>query len=131
MKQLAIIAVLTSVSAFGQSPIEGMPNAKGVYYKTGEDWATLPWNMMFPTIHNQVREYFSIGRRQYVAEVPGRQAMVQVSEAQPVFFVRGLANGIAPRLVQFTNKKDHRQVGMKQASLFTPEVPIADKDYGY
>ena len=124
----ALIAVLLGVSVFGQNPVEGMPDAKGVYYKTGGDWASLPWNMMWPAVHNEVREYFSIGRRQYVAEVAGQHATMQVTDAQPVFFVRGLSNGISPRLVQFTSKKDYRQVTMKPGSIFAPRVPIAEKD---
>jgi hypothetical protein len=128
MKTFALLAVLASVSAFGQNPVEGMPNAKGVYYKSGENWSSLAFNMMYPAMHNLTAEYFSVGKRQYIAEVPGQHAMLQVGEAQPVFFVRGLTNGISPRLVQFTNKKDHRQVTMKQGTMFTPEVPIADKE---
>ena len=128
MKMFALMAVLASVSAFAQSPVDGMPNAKGVYYKSGENWSSLSWNMMWPTIHNQVRDFLSIGKRQYVAEIPGQHATLQVGEAQPVFFVRGLGNGITPRLVQFTNKKDYRQVKMKDASLFAPRVPIEDKE---
>ena len=65
MKKFAFIAVLVSVSAFGQNPVEGMPNAKGVYYKTGDDWTTLQWNLMFPTMKNELREYLSIGKRQF------------------------------------------------------------------
>jgi hypothetical protein len=105
-----------------------MPNAKGVYYKSGGNWSSLSWTLLWPSLHNEVAEYFSVGKRHYVAEVAGQHAVMQVGEAQPVFFVRGLANALAPRLIQFTNKKDHRQVNMKPASLFAPEVPIAEKD---
>ena len=128
MKKLALIAAIVGISAFGQNPVEGMPNAKGVYYKTGSSWASLPRQLLWPSMKNEVAEYFSVGKKHYVAQVPGQHASMQVTDAQPVFFVRGLSNSIGPRLIQFTNKKDYRQVSMKEASLFAPEIPVQEKD---
>ena len=125
-----ICALLYCALALGQQPAQpasaaGLPTLKGVYYRAGTGWANLPYTLLWPYNKSAWKWWLSVGGVDYFAELPGEHARVQMTDAQPVFYVRGLATQMGPRLIQFGAKDDFRRVKMLKTRNFEPRVPFA------
>lgn len=131
-KRLALfvcVAALFSAAAFGQQAapqgaVAGLPNLKGVYYRAGNAWENLPFSIMFPNTKTVWKWWLSVGNNEYYAALPGERALTQLTDAQPVFYVKGLATYMGPKLVQLSNKRDFRRVKMINRTLFEPRFPF-------
>ena len=120
-------ALLGGVAAVAQQPsgdAAGLPVLKGVYYRSGGNWVTLQHDVLWPYKKNGWKWYAGVGQGDYYAEVPGEHARVQVADGQPVFYVRGMASALGPRLVQYGAKRDFRSLRYNAGRLFEPSVPF-------
>jgi hypothetical protein len=121
-------ALLCVSAAFSQQPnqtaIAGLPNAKGVFYNTPTGWAAIPWNVLWPYPHGEMKSFLNFGRMTFDAEMAGLHSGFQISDPRPMFYVRGWDT---PQLVQLSTKRDFRTVRLQgeSGSLFEPRAPFA------
>ena len=124
------VALLGSVLAWAQQPAPqaaaGLPNLKGVYYRAGSGWSNLPQTLLWPYNKSSAKWWLSVGPVDYFAELPGEHARVQMADAQPMFYVRGLATQMGPRLIQLGAKQDFRRVKMRNTNNFEPRIPFSN-----
>jgi len=131
LKKILIVCslgVVCATVAMAQQSAAGLPSTKGVYYRTGNNWVNLKWSLLWPYGQEEVKSFLSLSKAQTAAEIPGAHSMMQVADGQPVFFVKGLASAMGPKLVQLSTKNDYRRIKMRRNSLFEPQSPFFEKD---
>ena len=111
---LACVAVCMAFSASTVlAQPEGLPNEGGIYYRSGSNWDALQRTLFMPMMDGQVRDFFNVGHRGAIAELPGPQALVRSSSARPVFYVRGFSPANGLYLVRAKSQRDARDVHMR------------------
>lgn len=104
-------AIATGASALAQSSLaDSVPWPRGVYLRSGNDWVSLPVNPLLPIMNGSARWLLGFGQSDAVAELPGPHALVQTGNAKPMFYLRGMPNGI--RLIRTDQKDDYRMIRM-------------------
>jgi len=120
-------ALLCVTAAYSQQPnqaaLAGIPGGKGVYYNTAAGWTAIPWNVLWPYPHGELKSYLNLGHATYNAEMAGLHAGFQISDPRPMFYVRGWRT---PLLVRLSTKHDFRTVRMQNAGLFEPRAPFPE-----
>jgi hypothetical protein len=105
-----------------QGPLAGLPGEHGIYYKTGSGWVPLPSSIMMPFSSAGAKDFFGVGGRDAVAELPGAHATVRIANTRPTFYVEGISPGSRLYLVRSTEKDDYRQIKMSESFGF-PNTP--------
>jgi hypothetical protein len=123
----AVMLIAGLANAQQPANLAGMPALKGVYFRTGATWTSLPYTLLWPYAKNEWKWWLSVGRPDYMAEIPGEHAAIQVTDGQPTFYVRGLTSAMGPKLVQFGTRHDFRRVKMPYTAQFEPRVPFDSK----
>jgi hypothetical protein len=128
-------AILTGIGAAwmsAQQPassaaVAGLPAEKGVYYRADANWQTLPRTLLWPYTQSSWRWILSVGSRRYVAQLPGEHSSMQVRDARPTFYIRGLAGNLSPRLVRFSPGRAMRSLPVRRTgNFFEPRVPFPE-----
>ena len=123
MSKTVLIVFLASFSALfaqevRQGPLAGLPGEHGVYYKTGSGWLPLPSSIMMPFSSAGAKEFFSVGGRDAIAELPGAHATVRIANTRPTFYVQGISGGSRLYLVRTKEKDDYREIKMSEGRGF-------------
>jgi hypothetical protein len=132
MSLLFVFAMLFAgiVAAQAQSDVvQSLPLERGVYYRVGSGWVSLPYSMLVPSLESGgVKELLSVGRRGAVAEMPGPRAAVQITNPNPTFYIRGFSPALGLHLVRGIEKRDYRELRMPIDRNFREWAHFADKD---
>lgn len=116
-------AVLAAPPPPPPSPVPGLPEQSGLYYKAGEQWVALEYVLLWPPFY--VREF---NDRDYDISLPGASARVQLAERRPVLYARGIDTAEPWILVQAVLKKERRELRIRSGGIFTQSFRFRDAD---
>ncbi len=129
---------LTLISAIGLAGVlpwlqaqqvpEGLPWPRGVYIRAGNDWVSLPVNPLMPFREGSARQLLGLGESDAVAEMPGPHALVQIGNAKPTFYVRGIPATYGIVLVRSEQRDDYRKVRMQRSRDFRQFAKFRSRD---
>ena len=108
---------------------DGLPWPRGVYIRAGSDWVGLPANPMLPFMDDfSPRWLLGFGHSDTIAEMPGPHALIQIGNAKPMFYLRGLpqANGIY--LLRSEQREDYRRVRLPYSRDFRQFTRLRSQD---
>jgi hypothetical protein len=105
-----------------------IPQVNGIYYQTASGWAPLHSTVFMPMAAGGTLQYFSLGHRRAVVEMPGSAAAFRVPNPRPTFAVRGLSPATGLYLVRSARKQGYREVSMPVAGAFTQWARFRSKD---
>jgi hypothetical protein len=105
-----------------------IPAAKGVYYRADSGWVGLTGTILLPSISSTTADFFSVGPKQAIAEVPGMHATIQTTNARPTLYVRGFPINYGIYLVKQTQKAEYREIHMPISRDFREFAHLRSKD---
>jgi hypothetical protein len=106
---LIFTALATTLAAQDTGSI---PAARGVYYHADSGWLGLAGTILVPMIEGTTADFFSVGPKQAVAEVPGLHSALQTTNARPTLYVRGFPINSGIYLVRQVQKPEYREIHM-------------------
>ncbi len=110
--------------------INGIPPARGVYYRGAAGWVALSPNVMMPFWDERAiaLQVLNVGSDHTVTQFPGRHAGIQIaSDSRPTFYL----HGISPAdlfIVHVKSKGAYREIRMHASGYFWDFVNFHDKD---
>ncbi len=107
--------------------VPGLPAEPGVYYCEGERWVELSSDVVFPEIDTKWKGMTVIEDRRYV--IAGKGAGLQVRQANPTFYVRGISPRRVWQLVRLEPKDDYREWRTVPADVFRYAQPVQQKEF--
>lgn len=116
------LGVTTAAQEVRPGPLAALPGERGVYYRGTSGWVPLPSNLVVPFWDGGAKEFFGVGRREAIAELPGAHAVIRITNSRPTFYVQGLPAGSRLYLVRGREKDDYRQLRMPLTQHF-PNAP--------
>jgi len=131
IKALLIFALAiagTTVALAQSGTPEGLPWPKGVYVRAGSEWVGIPVNPLLPMMQGTARWLLGFGNGDAVAEMPGPHALVQIGNAKPMFYLRGLPQSNGIYLVRAEMKDDYRKLRMPVSGDFRQFVKLRSQD---
>jgi hypothetical protein len=108
--------------------IPGLPGEPGVYYCEGDRWVELASDIVFPEIDTRWKGMTIIEDRRYV--LAGGRAGLQVRQASPSFYVRGISPRRVWQLVRLEPKDDYREWRTAPADVFRYAQSVKQKEPG-
>jgi hypothetical protein len=127
-----LISMAVTCSAFtatlAAQDTASIPTDRGVYYKADSGWVGLPGTLLVPMITNTTADFFSVGPKQAIAEVPGMHAAIQTTNARPTLYVRGFALNGGIYLVRQYQKDDYREIRMPVSGNIRTFAHFRSKD---
>src|SRR5712691_138772 len=127
---VAGLALCSAALLAQQNPpaTSAIPPEGGIYYQAPAGWVPLRSTLMMGLTGGSAKEFFSVGRREEVVEMPGRNSGFRINNARPTFVVRGLSPATGLYLVRGTQKQDFREVRMPLSSRITQGTHFRAKD---
>ena len=122
---LLILAAAAAMTMVAQDTAS-IPNARGVYYRSDSGWVTLNGTVLMPMVESGAADFFSVGGKHAVAEVPGLHAALQTSNARPTLYVRGFPLNSGIFLVKQTQRDEYREIRMPVSRHFRDFVHVKD-----
>jgi hypothetical protein len=108
--------------------VASIPFSRGVYYRGDSGWIGLTGNMLMPMVEGGAADFFSVGSRHAIIEIPGARATVQTTNVRPTLYVRGFSANTGIFLVKETQKQEYREIHMPVSRNFREFVHFRDKD---
>jgi hypothetical protein len=105
-----------------------IPAARGVYYRDGSGWLGLTGTILMPMIAGTTADFFSVGSKQAIAEIPGLHAALQTTNARPTLYVRGFPLNSGIYLVHQTQKEETREIRMPMSHGFPSFAHLRSQD---
>jgi len=104
----------------GSMDLTGIPEPRGIYYRSAGDWVTLQNTVLMPLWEGRAAalEILNVGSDHTVAQMPGSHAVVQIgNDPRPTFYLHGISPADV-YLVRATSKADYREVRMDVSRHF-------------
>jgi hypothetical protein len=108
--------------------VASIPYSRGVYYHGDSGWIGLTGNMLMPMVESGAADFFSVGGKRAIMEIPGARATVQTTSVRPTLYVRGFSANTGIFLVKETQKQEYREIQMSGSRNFREFVHFRDKD---
>ena len=124
----AIIAALALVTPLPAQDTAGIPSERGVYYRADSGWVGLTGTVLVPMLEGGAADFFAVGSKQAIAEVPGLHSSVQTKNARPTLYVRGFPINAGIYLVREVQKQDYREIHMPVSRNFKEFAHFRSKD---
>ncbi len=105
-----------------------IPTSRGVYYRADSGWVGLTSTLLMPMLNSTSADFFSVGPKQAVAELPGLHAALQTTNARPTLYVRGFPINGGIYLVREVQKQDYREIHMPISWQFHDFAHFRSKD---
>jgi len=118
---------LAGLAAAQQIP-DGLPWPKGVYVRSGNEWIGLPANPLVPFREGSARQLLGFGESDAIAEMPGPHALIQLGNAKPTFFLRGIPQAYGIHLVRTEQRDDYRRLRMPRVGDYRQFVKFRQPD---
>jgi hypothetical protein len=107
---------------------DGLPWPRGVYLRAAGDWVGLPVNPLLPFMGGTVRWLLGFGQSDAIAEMPGPHALIQIGNAKPTFFLRGLPQSSGIYLVRSEQREEYRKIHMPMSGDFRQFTKLRAQD---
>lgn len=124
----ATLSFASLTTALFAQDTASIPAAKGVYYKADSGWVGLSGTILMPMLSGTTADFFSVGSKQAIAEMPGMHAAVQTTNARPTLYVRGFPINVGIYLVRQTQKQEYREIHMPISRNFNEYAHLRAKD---
>jgi hypothetical protein len=122
------LAATALVSALAAQDTGSIPFARGVYYRGDSGWVSLTGNILMPMLNDTAADFFAVGPKLAVAELPGLHAALQTSNARPTLYVRGFPINTGIQLVRQVQKQDYREIRMPVSRGFDDFAHFRSQD---
>ncbi len=114
----------------GNMDLTGIPEPRGIYYRSAGDWVTLQNQVLMPLWEGRgaALEILNVGSDHTVAQMPGSHATVQIgNDPRPTFYLHGISPTDV-HLVRATTKTEYREVRMDVSRHFWEWAQYRAKD---
>jgi hypothetical protein len=102
----------------GNADIAGLPAGRGIYYHAAPGWVALQSKLLVPfSDGSRVLNFLNLGSTHSIAEMAGPHAAVQIGNARPTFYLRGITPAEL-YLVRSIPKTDYRELWMANGRNF-------------
>ena len=92
------------------SPVPGLPEERGVYYRTSSGWTALPIDVLWPDQRGAWKFFTGVGRQHWDIDIPDSRSRFQIADSRPTFYLRGISAGGAQKLLKVASREDYRRV---------------------
>jgi hypothetical protein len=127
---LLTVALIAQDTPPGNMDLTGIPESRGIYYRSAGDWVTLQNTVLMPLWEGRgaALEILNVGSDHTVAQMPGSHATVQIgNDPRPTFYLHGISPADV-YLVRATTKADYREVRMAVSRHFWEWAHYQAKD---
>jgi hypothetical protein len=118
----------TTLCAQQQGTIIKVPFERGIYYQAPAALVALPSNVFMPLQASTWREMFGVGSVRLRTILPGASATMGVTEARPLFYIRGYRPGNRVYLIRANQKEDHRELRMTRSGDYAEWTRFRSED---
>lgn len=118
MKSSLLLCAAALAMTLAAQDTSSIPNARGVYYRSDTGWVTLSGTVLMPMLQAGAADFFSVGGKTAVAEIPGLHATLQTTNARPTLYVRGFPINSGIFLVKQTQRDEFREIRMPVSRNF-------------
>ncbi len=113
----------------GNPDIASLPAGRGVYYRASGGWVALSPTSLMPLMEGRAvaLDILNVGSDHAGAQMPGPHAIVQINDARPTFYMRGIPVSEL-YLVRAVLKPSYRELRMPISGHFWEWAHFREKD---